>query len=223
MGALCLSACTLPPSFPPPPRAVAALAPTVSLATPIEVAPFVVAPHLQLHSGSPDGRYIAFWQSDNPQPLLPNAPMRLRFYDIKARRLCEFPFETNRQLASSWMGTVEEFKFIADIIDRGDVVVGKPCDGFDFGDWPSGYLDGIYSPNGNAYADTYELTHTNGIVTLQTIIAKDNDTSSTALLTYTWSIDERLGAIGMGGQWVSDETFLIYETHRRQRTTLFTR
>ncbi len=137
--------------------------------------------------------------------------MRLRFYDVKELHLCEFPFETNPQLNSGWMGTVEEFQFIADI-DTGGPMVGLPCGSFSGGDWGSGGYDGVYSPSYTAYADTYELTRTNGIVTLQTIIAKDTDTSSTALLTFTWSIDERLGAIGMGGQWVSDETFLIYET-----------
>ena len=176
------------------------------------VAPFVVAPHLQLHSGSPDGRYIAFWQSDSTQPLLPNAPMRLRFYDIKARRLCEFPFETNPQLNSGWMGTVEEFKFIADI-DTGGPMVGLPCDSFSGGDWGSGGYDGVYSPSYAAWANTFELTRTNGILTLNTVIAESYDPAITdTLASYTWSIDERLGELGMGGQWVSDETFLIYET-----------
>jgi hypothetical protein len=30
--------------------------------------------------------------------------------------------------------------------------------------------------------------------------------------TVNWSIDERLGELGLGGEWVTDSQFLIYET-----------
>ena len=210
-----LTGCVLPRTFPPPPRVVSLREP---LSLTITVAPFAIAPELLLHSWSPDGRYVAFWQFDVAGlPPNPNIPTRLRFYDVKERRLCEFPYQTSPYIetgpyaTTGWFGTVEDFDFMANLV-KGGPASGLPCKDFGPSDWPSGFSEGEFSPNNAAWANTIELSRTNGIITLQTIIDKTPGASSTPGVTFTWSIDERLGDLGMGGQWLSDQTFLIYET-----------
>ncbi len=70
--------------------------------------------------------------------------------------------------------------------------------------------DPSLSPGGDYQATTTVMTSTSGLLSLSTSIVVTP--TGQVMNTVPWSIDQRLGEMGLGGAWITDRLFLIYET-----------
>jgi hypothetical protein len=69
------------------------------------------------------------------------------------------------------------------------------------------------SSEGTYLAGTQERSHKSGILYLRTTITDIARGSVAGQV--DWSVDERLGDLGLGGEWIGPTTFLLYETRER--------
>lgn len=86
------------PTLPPTPISSPEVTPMTPTPTPdgstgavIPIRPIVDMVSLNLDSWSPDGRYLAYWQTETSDGGRPGAPRTLTFYDVTGDETCQYP------------------------------------------------------------------------------------------------------------------------------------
>jgi hypothetical protein len=181
----------------------------------ISITPLVTAPYLEFGSWSPDSQWIAYWVSSEADVAQSTNFMpggTLNFMNVATGEMCavsQFVTPDNQSAQIYWSERMEV------IIRMGEeAFTGKPCQNEtyrqldDFITEP--VPDPALSPSGEYHADTVLESSENGIVTFETSFTASG--SEQPVQQVTWQIDERLGEYGLGGEWISQKQFLIYET-----------
>src|SRR5688572_6693001 len=181
----------------------------------VSVAPLVTAPYIEFASWSPDSQWIAYWESSQEDVERPTNGMpggTLNFINVTTGEGCAVS-----QFVTAGSGTAKVYwsNEMEAIIAMGEeTFTGKPCqseayrklDGYVTEPLPNLAL----SPDGEYHADTLLESNENGMLTFETTITAAGSTQPAQRV--TWQIDERLGTYGLGGEWISKEQFLLYET-----------
>lgn len=181
----------------------------------ISVAPLITAPYIDFGSWSPDGQWLAYWVSsqedlERSSNFMPGGT--LNFRSVISGETCavsEFATPDNQSAKIYWSESME-----AIIIMGGETFAGKPCQTEPYRkleDFISESTPDLsLSLNGKYRADTVLDSHDNGILTFETTVTDVG--SKQPVQHVTWQIDERVGDYGLGGEWISTEQFLLYET-----------
>jgi hypothetical protein len=207
----------------PPPTETPTIEPT---AIPLE--PLATAPAVRFDGWSPDGDWLAYWIStdeDVSGNFYPFPPGRLNLHNVRTGQECLY----DELLASQEGDRViwqPDGELVVSIADR--YLAGAPCQGdLVTAETPGGALEATrvptgeastpegdvqtsLSPEGSYQAETRVMDRSAGTINLTTTILALPDRQ--VVNTVDWKIDERLGELGMGGEWLAGNQFLIYET-----------
>jgi hypothetical protein len=169
---------------------------------------------VRFESWSPTSDWLAFWSSteeDTAGNFYPFPPGTLNFLNVHTWQLCSEPRFIARDYNDkvAWQPNGQVL-----VLSGGAAMQGMPCNN-DFivaPDVPvvSKTLDPALSPKGNYRARTTILGITNNILNISTAIF--STTNNQVINTVNWRIDEGVGELGLGGEWVTDTQFLIYGT-----------
>ena len=214
------NAAILKPTHPPSQTSPPSLVPTntlelTSTADVISITPLVTAPYLEFGSWSPDSQWIAYWfssQQDVQQATNFMPGGTLNFRNVTSGETCavsQLVTPDNQSAKIYWSDEVEVIIAIGE-----ETFAGKPCqietyrelDNFETEPVPNPGL----SPAGEYHADTILQSSENSVLTFETTITATGSVQPAQRV--TWQIDERLGEYGLGGEWISQEQFLVYET-----------
>jgi hypothetical protein len=190
---------------------------TVSSSDFVPVKPLVTAPYIQFASWSPDSQWFAYWissQDDVEQPTKAMPGGTLSFLNVITGESCavsQFITPDNQAAQVVWSDQTEAIV----VLDE-DTFIGKPCQPEPYRPL-EGYVreekqltDPALSPDGQHYANTILQSNENGILTFETTITATHSAQPSQHV--IWQIDERLGEYGLGGEWISQEQFLLYES-----------
>jgi WD40 repeat protein len=206
------------PTLPNPTPQPAAPSPTPTTGLPIaQLEPLVTAAQLSFLGWSPDGEIMAYVEH-TPADLAvlpPFPPGRLKFLDPRTGQTCDttiiFPEgDYSRSDQITWLPHDRVL-----VNTNGQVMQGTPC-GDDFtpvADSTKVYTnvpDPTFSPAGGHRARTEVRDSSAGILDLVTTLV--NVPGDQVENVIEWRIDERLGDLGLGGEWLTEGLFLIYET-----------
>ena len=139
----------------------------------------------------------------------------LNFMNVTTGEICavsQFVTPDNRTAEVIWS---EESQVI--VVIAKEAFAGRPCQAEPYRRLDN-YVpeqpltDPALSPDRQYHADTALVSGENGILTFATTLTAVGSTQS--LPRVAWQIDERLGdaSQGLGGEWISKEQFLLYET-----------
>ncbi|HJR82152.1 MAG TPA: hypothetical protein VJ821_18915 [Anaerolineales bacterium] len=181
----------------------------------VSIAPLVTAPYIEFGSWSPDSQWIAYWVSSQENLETPTNSMpggTLNFMNAATGETCaitQFLTLNNPSAKVYWSDDLEA------IIAMGEeTFAGRPCQDEPYRqveDFVTEALPNLaLSPDGEYHADTVLVSSENGVLTFETTITAAG--SDQPAQRATWQIDERLGEYGLGGEWISKEQLLIYET-----------
>jgi hypothetical protein len=181
----------------------------------ISIRPLVTAPYLEFGSWSPDSQWIAYWVSSEEDVAQSTNFMpggTLNFRNVISGETCavsQFVTPDNQSATIYWSDAMEVIIALGE-----ETFTGKPCQNETYRQLDNFVTesppDPALSPNGEYQAATVLETNENGILTFETTITATNSTQPVQRV--TWQLDERLGEYGLGGEWISQEQFLIYET-----------
>lgn len=174
------------------------------------------APAIRFAGWSPDSRWVAYWVSsqqdvDDAWAHFPAGTLHLA--NVETGESCAVPefIMRDEPITVHWSDDGA-----AIILTAEGTFTGRPCQEEPFaalaGHTPQGSPtpDPALSPDGRYRAATALQSSENGILTFETTLAASDETQP--LQRVTWQIDERLGDYGLGGEWISRNQFLVYET-----------
>ncbi len=181
----------------------------------IQIKPLATAGRISFLGWSPDGESIAYLEH-RPEDLAamsPFPPGALKFLNASIGQVCD----SNLVFPEGGYNRAGQINWTSDgglLVRTSDSLMqGKPCGRFSsVTDQPFATVtapDLSLSPGGGYRART-EVDGSGGILNLTTTIL--NVQTGQALNRVEWCIDERLGDLGLGGEWLTEELFLIYET-----------
>jgi hypothetical protein len=196
------------------------ITPTLSPVVPLRATPLARAPAIHFAGWSPDSRWVAYWvslQEDVDDYLSHGAPGfpagTLHFTDVDTIVSCAAPASVTRDPGSTVQWSAEGAVML---VTPDGVLTGSPCQtdpyttSSDYTPTDEEEVDLALSPDGRYRAATVLQSSEGGILTFETTIATHDGTQ--LLQTVAWQIDQRLGEYGLGGEWISRNQFLIYET-----------
>jgi hypothetical protein len=178
--------------------------------------PIATASVIRFAGWSPDSRWVAYWVSsqedvDNSPPYsFPAGALHLA--NVEADESCAVPeFMSQDGATIHWS---DDGAVIVGTVDGW--FTGQPCQDKSYApladqapdDSPA--PDPALSPDGLYRAVTALQSSDGGFLTFETTLAASDETQP--LQRVTWQIDERLGDYGLGGEWISRNQFLVYET-----------
>jgi hypothetical protein len=183
------------------------------------IAPIAEGATVRFDSWSPDSRRLAYWvfEADFLTIIPLDAASTLHIHDLDTGQTCAHPqlLSQDSRDTLTWQSP-EQF-----IVSTGSGIwQGAPC-GEDFTP-VEGFAvptpippDPGLSPGGDYLAATAVLTTTGGIVQLLTTLAEA--ATGTLLHQIEWEVAQGLGdyAGWLGGEWITDRQFLIWETRRQ--------
>lgn len=180
----------------------------------IAIAPILTAPMIQIDSWSPDSKFLAYWtfteEEASKSYLLP--PGRLHFFEVPNKRSCTYSYVASGGAWNRALTWLPDGKVM--IFTDGLARVGTPCRN-DFAQIKGVF--GVRAPGNSAWSpgEKYRATTnsqriTNGIISATTtIVDAFNGRQMNAV---QWQVPDAKGELGLGGQWLTDEHFLIYES-----------
>jgi len=139
----------------------------------------------------------------------PQQPGALQFLNAGTGQNCPYPGNASPRQAAPTVIWGEEGLVI--VREEGGYLAGKPCQEF----FPVAFEMPVagFSPTGVYAAETLVTGSGEGILQARTIIRSVG--SGAELEGVDWTVDQRLGDLGLGGQWLTEDHFLIYETRER--------
>lgn len=198
-----------PTPVPLQPSPTPTLAPAGAPQEPVETAAAV-----RLASWSPGGEWLAYWGStadDVSGDFYPSPPGELNFWNARSGQTCKYTelVATDENHRLDWLAEDEALAVV-----NGGSFQGEPCAG-DFvpaqGTPQAGPVaDPALSPGEEYRAETMVQEQSAGILRLRTNLLALPDIQ--VINSVEWQIDERLGALGLGGEWLAGNQFLIFET-----------
>jgi hypothetical protein len=180
--------------------------------TPLE--PIAKGADIRIDSWAPDGLWLGFWLwTPNDQAAGLTPPSKLIFFNPHTNEICEYAdfvfseyypqifWQPDGRAAvyhteSYWIGTpCQDFV----LVQAEEIEIPEPP-------------DETLSPEGTYQAETILQDSQDGWEKLTTTIT--NNTTGQQENRVFWEIDTRLGSWDeyLGGEWVTDDLFLIYET-----------
>jgi len=182
----------------------------------IQIEPLATAARVSFLSWSPDGETIAYLEH-SPKDLAvlpPLPPGTLKFLNPATGRVCDsnLILPEGDYLRASKITWTPDGELLVNTNDQS--VRGKPCTEFSPVSGPAMAAaevpDPSVSPDGAHRAQTEVRARSDGILELTTTLT-DLRTGQVEN-SVEWRIDERLGDLGLGGSWLTEDLFLIYET-----------
>ncbi|NIS67675.1 MAG: hypothetical protein GTO12_01595 [Proteobacteria bacterium] len=177
------------------------------------IEPIAQGAEIRIDSWAPDGLWLGFWLW-TPEDMAadPQAPPgKLIFLNPRTDETCEYGhFEFSEHSPDiSWQPDGR-----AAVSATDSYWIGFPCQDF----VPTqaeeieilGPPDETQSPDGTFRVETIIQDPVDGWVKHTTTIT--NSATGRVENRVDWELDERLGCCGLGGEWVTDDLFLIYET-----------
>ena len=137
-------------------------------------------------------------------------PGTLNFLAPATSQTCAYPLKPDPYPGLAWQADGQVLVFAG-----GSARVGTPCQD-DFREATSeetGRADGSLSPDGRYRAQTETVETSAGIEHLVTTIT--DVVTGDGMNWVEWQIQQRIGFLGLGGEWLPDGSFLIYETDDR--------
>lgn len=186
-----------------------ATAPPATQAIPVAT-PLATAAAIQLAGWSPDSRWLAYRESTQAQvEAAAGGPPESTWvlYDAIGNRSCTRA-DIEPEWHLTWQAPARLHLTTPDGVRR-----SEPCASLGPSSPPpisAPAAPGAASPDGAFTAHTKPLSTEAGVLHLQTTI--QDVAQQRAVVQVEWSIDERLGELGVGGEWVGASTFLLYET-----------
>ena len=199
----------------PSPETTSAVTPIPPISTEdIPIAPKAQGADIRIDSWSPDGVWLGYWLAKNEdltsqsQPVLPG---RLNFFNSQTDEICQHENLITNEYTSQivWQ---PDGRAAVEIEDG--YWIGLPCDEFVnvpisdivFTEFP----DPSLSSNGSHQARTDVRESTDLVLKLTTTIL--NISTGEIENSVEWEIYQGVGTLGLGGEWLTDNLFLIYET-----------
>lgn len=210
------------PQVPMSPLSVTA-APTSSPSPPLTaegsgilVQPITTAARLFLHAWSPDGRVLALWTFTPEEAAVDytSPPGALHFLKSPTSQVCPSPYP----VGYDYSGEVKALAWLMDgrVLLRTDdrIVVGTPC-GADFTPVPGERglpmapgVDPSRSPGERYQARTVIVDATGHLAETSIVETSTGEVKQTV----RWSYLETEGELGLGGEWLTEDRFLIRQT-----------
>ena len=193
-------------------------------ATPLPATPTVETPATRLHPAatvpmlrvgrwSPDGEWLAYWTFTEEEAAASYAlpPGTLHFLNARAGQACEYagaaPYGYDRE-SVVWQSNGRVIVF-----DGDEARAGLPCGEFTAAEHPPGVQE---SPStalstGETYrARTGANINDDGTLSAVTTIAER--VTEQTVVQIEWAHRGGEGELGLGGEWLTDDAFLIHET-----------
>jgi hypothetical protein len=185
--------------------------------------PIATAAYISVSGWSPDGRWLAYWSSDqtdvNVQQQTGMPGGTLHFWDAITGEICvmsQFHTASDRDAGIQW---IEDNAVVVVMLDS--TYTRRPCQTEPFTMLPDyqppqvEQSDPALSPDGRFRILSTQISNQNGILTYETKLVTVDDGQGLAAV--TWQIDERLGDYSgwLGGEWASPTQFVIYETRQQ--------
>lgn len=197
------------PSLEPTATLIAALPPNISNeATRTPIDPISTAARIFPFDWSPDSTTLAYWTFSKEEVatdfILP--PGELHFYNVQSEESCRSPVSVAYGYGVPTLTWLPNGKLQVTVGQ--EIMEGTSCtDDFVASENPQRYRPNTaLSPDGRHEAQT-TATSENHFTTSITHV-----TTGELLSTIQWQAPDRLGSVGVGGKWLTDEHFLIYET-----------
>jgi hypothetical protein len=179
----------------------------------VSVEPIVTAPSIRFDSWSLDNETLAYWKftAEEAATSYLNPPGTLHFFNIRTGRNCAYRATLGQEARSvAWLADGQVIVFS----DR-QARQGAPCrdDFVSVSDRATNHTrtpDLSLSPNGTYRANTVSQVEANGTLSVVTTIT--NVTTERVEDVVGWKHRGGLGELGLGGQWLTDDRFLINET-----------
>ncbi len=195
----------LMPSQPPPTGTPASV-----LLTPV-----ATAAAIRFESWSPNGDWLAYWSSTEAEAASNNYPFppgTLHFLNVDTSQTCANPEFAAHDYTDRlvWRSSGQVI-----VLSGGCANLGRPCSQ-EFESitcrGPNATVEpnGALSPNGQYQAVTVPDLQSDGTLSVTTTVA--DSSSGHVENRITWKHRGGLGGLGVGGRWLTNDQFLIYET-----------
>lgn len=208
-------ATSMPTASPTPtaaPKPTATPAPPLATPAGALVQPVATAAAIRVDGWSPDGGWLGYWLSaEIPQFFYPFPPGVLHFLNVHTGQTCSY---------SEYVARNHDDRLIWQADDLVQIVLpssrlayrGKPCQGFvSVPCCPETSRSNFaVSPKGAYRASTTVSDEPDGTFSAETKIA--DIAAGKVKNTIAWKHRGGLGELGLGGQWLTEELFLIHET-----------
>ena len=176
--------------------------------------PMITSPLIEFDGWSPDSQIFAFWTFSEQQSSIDYSypPGELNFWQADSGRICSYPYSANylpdQGNLVTWLPSGEALVLTSD-----PPRMGIPCsDDFIPVNEPSATEEAgndlSSSPNGLYLAQTTIVD--NAAFLAETIIIETH--SGQVVSTVQWRYPDLIGSPGLGGEWLTSDKFLIYET-----------
>ena len=180
---------------------------------PVPVDPVVMAPSIRFDSWSPDNETLAYWEftAEEAATSYLNPPGTLHFFNVRTGRTC--PYQAAPGQAAQSVSWLKDGKVI--VFSDHQARQGTPCND-DFVPVSDQAIDHTQapdqslSPNGTYRANTISRVEANG--TLNAVTTFTDATTGHVKDVVEWKHPGGLGELGLGGQWLTNNQFLINET-----------
>ncbi len=174
------------------------------------IMPITTSALVRTHGFSPDGTLLAYWMiSNEPQVGFDDPAGHLYFLNVNTNETCLYP-----EIVGYHSRLVWEADGNVVVVSPDFAKAGLPCqENFAIVVIPpvtDNISDPALSPGGVYRASTLVKAQIEGVLILETQII--THATNQIQNTITWKIDERIGEIGLSGQWLSRDQFLIWET-----------
>lgn len=193
-----------------PPATLIALLPlnTPNEVTRTTIEPVSTAARIFPFSWSPDSTTLAYWTFSEEEVandfMLP--PGELHFYDVRSEESCRSRVSVAYGYGVPVLTWLPNGKIQVTIGQ--EIMEGSRCtDDFVAAENPQ-----LYRPNPSLSPDGRYEAHTTASSDTHYTTSITNVTTGEILSAIEWQAPERLGDIGIGGEWLTDEHFLIYAT-----------
>lgn len=172
---------------------------------------------LRIDKWSTNGHWLAYWlseQEDLTSPSFPAPLGKLHFLNSQTGEICEHPSLVSSEYGSQiiWQPDDRAVVYSEDAYWR-----GLPCE--DFTSIPTSEIifpeipDPSLSPNGSYQAWTEVRENTELVIKATTRIV--NVSTGETKNSVDWEINQGEGELELGGEWITEDLFLIYQTREQ--------
>jgi hypothetical protein len=170
------------------------------------VQPQVEAARVVVESWSPDGAWLAFRLFASPEPQQAGG---LHFLSSSTGQACPYP--GNAAPGSAGQTVIWGESGLVIVREEGGYLAGQPCQEFHAVTFEMPVVG--FSPTGIYAAETQVTGSADGVVQARTVIRSVG--TGAELTGIDWSVEQRLGDLGLGGEWLTADRFLLFETRER--------
>lgn len=189
------------------PTPIPSVTPNETTATLLE--PILTAARVLPGTWSPDSSVLAYWTFSEEEVAVDYTlpPGQLYFYDVRAGTHCPSSIQVGYRYGDPALAWLPDGR--VQVITEQGAMEGTPCED-DFAsanDAQSYFIDRALSPDGRHLTRTTATSDDYHYITSITAV-----TTGETVNTVEWEWPGRLGGVSVGGQWIANDYFLLYET-----------